>query len=180
MRGIRVPLGACKGNRLRFPPARRRGYHAGQGRSEQSPSANPHGLLGPEKAIISPAGELTRETTKGNHHMKIFFAAVVAASGLLLAAAPAANDADVKVTGTVTINGKPLSAAKVAFHLDDEFVGAKTKVDGKYTVNRLAPGTFKVTIEGKHVPEKFASDDKTPLVAEIKAGKNVLDFALSE
>ena len=40
--------------------------------------------------------------------------------------------------------------------------------------------TYKVTIEGKHVPEKFTSDDRTPLVAEIKAGKNEIDFSLSE
>jgi len=73
-----------------------------------------------------------------------------------------------------------LSAAKVTFHFGDEFVGAKIKDDGKYTVNRIAPGTYKVTIEGKHVPEKFTSDDRTPLVAEIKAGKNEIDFSLTE
>jgi hypothetical protein len=112
--------------------------------------------------------------------MKFFFAAVVAISGLLLAAAPAAKDADAKVTGTIAFNGKPLSAAKVTFHFGDEFVGAKINDDGKYTVNRIAPGTYKVTIEGKHVPEKFTSDDKTPLMAEIKAGKNAIDLNLSE
>jgi len=114
--------------------------------------------------------------------MKIFFAAVIAIplSGLLLADAPAAKDADAKATGTITFNGKPLSAAKVTFHFGDEFVGAKVKDDGKYAVNRIAPGTYKVTIEGKHVPAKFASDDKTPLVAEIKAGKNEIDLNLSE
>lgn len=112
--------------------------------------------------------------------MKIFFAAAVAISGLLPAAAPAAKDADAKVTGTIAFNGKPLSAAKVTFHFGDEFVGAKIKDDGKYTVNRIAPGTYKVTIEGKHVPEKFTSDDRTPLVAEIKAGKNEIDLSLSE
>jgi hypothetical protein len=113
--------------------------------------------------------------------MKIYIAAVIVAiSGFLLAAAPAANESDAKVTGTVTLNGKPLSAAKVTFHFGDEFVGAKIKDDGKYTVSRMAPGKYKVTIEGKHAPEKFSSDGRTPLVAEIKAGKNEMDFSLSE
>jgi hypothetical protein len=114
--------------------------------------------------------------------MKIFIAAAVAISGLLLAAATAtaAKDTDAKVTGTITFNGKPLSSAKVTFHFGDEFVGAKIKDDGRYTVSRISSGTYKVTVEGKHVPLKFTSDDKTPLVAEIKAGKNEMDFALSE
>jgi hypothetical protein len=137
--------------------------------------ATPDELLSPEKFR-----RLGNVPTKGNQQMKIFIAAAVAISGLLLAAAPAAKDIDAKVTGTITFNGKPLSAVKVTFHFGDEFVGAKIKDDGRYTVSRIASGTYKVTVEGKHVPLKFTSDDKTPLVAEIKAGKNEIDFALSE
>jgi hypothetical protein len=117
-------------------------------------------------------------TNERESTMKIFIAAAI--SGLLLAAAPATKDTDAKVTGTITFNGKPLSAAKVTFHFGDEFIGAKIKDDGRYTVSRIAPGTYRVTIEGKYVPLKFTFDDKTPLVAEIEEGKNEMNFALSE
>ena len=108
---------------------------------------------------------------------RFLLAVVVATCGLLLASAPAAMADDAKVNGSITVGGAPLAAGKVTFHLDDQFVGSKVK-DGKYTVNRVPVGKYKVTIEGKGVPAKFTSDDITPLRVEVKEGTNTFDFDL--
>ena len=67
---------------------------------------------------------------------------------------------------------------KITFHLDDQFVGAKANEDGKFKVNRVLVGKYKVTIEGKGVPAKFASEDVSPLTVEVKVGANTFDFDL--
>lgn len=103
--------------------------------------------------------------------------AVVATCGLLIAAAPAALADDAKVNGRITLHGKP-ATAKVAFYLDDQFVGSKVNDEGKYKINRVMVGKYKVTIEGKGIPAKFTSEDVTPLTVEVKEGSNTFDFDL--
>ena len=98
-------------------------------------------------------------------------------SGLLLTPAPAATADDGKVEGRITVRGKPL-AGRVTFHLDDQFVGSKVNEVGKYKVNCVLVGRYKVTIEGKGVPAQFTFEDKTPLTVEVKEGGNTFDFAL--
>jgi hypothetical protein len=61
--------------------------------------------------------------------------------------------------------------------LDDPFVGAKVK-DGKYTVNRVPVGRYKVTFEGEGVPSKYASEDTSGLRVEVREGANTFDFRL--
>jgi hypothetical protein len=110
--------------------------------------------------------------------MRFIMAAVVATGGLLLAADPVATkSADGKVTGVITLRGKPLTG-KVTFHLDDQFVGSKVKDDGTYKVHRVTVGKYKVTLEGKFVPARFTSEDITPLTVEVKEGDNTFDFNL--
>lgn len=111
------------------------------------------------------------------YSMRLILVAVVATGGLLLAADQTDKPADGKVTGVVTMRGKPITG-KVTFHLDDQFVGAKVKEDGYYKVNRVLVGKYKVTIEGKGLPEKFASEDTTPLTVEVKEGGNAFQFNL--
>jgi hypothetical protein len=111
------------------------------------------------------------------YSMRFLLVAAVATGGLLLAADPADNPADGKVTGLITRSGKPLTG-KVTFHLDDQFVGAKIKEDGKYTVNRVLAGNYIVTLEGNGVPAQFTVEDKTPLRVEVKAGNNTFNFEL--
>ncbi|MBX9625861.1 MAG: carboxypeptidase-like regulatory domain-containing protein [Gemmataceae bacterium] len=97
---------------------------------------------------------------------------------LVLSAGPA-GAADGKVSGTVVLNGKPLAAGRVLFHLPDgEFVGAKVK-DGQYTISRVPTGARKVTVEGAGVPAKFASEETAGLTAEVKAGANAFDLNLA-
>jgi hypothetical protein len=95
---------------------------------------------------------------------------------LLTAASTRAEDGAVK--GTVTVNGKPLAAGRVFFHLDnDQFVGAKVK-NGEFAVDRVPAGDCRVTIEGGGVPAVYAAEDKTPLKTAIQAGANNLDLQL--
>jgi hypothetical protein len=93
----------------------------------------------------------------------------------LLASAAVAGDA--RVSGVVTLDGKPIEAGKIIFHLaDGEFVGAQVKADGKYTVSRVPAGAWKVSIEGKGVAAKYNS--ATELKVEVKEGPATIDFDL--
>lgn len=102
---------------------------------------------------------------------------VAATFSVLLASASVAIAADGKVNGLIVLRGKPITG-KITFHLDDQFVGAKVKEDGKFKVNRVLVGTYKVTIEGNGVPAKFTSEDVSPLTVEVKEGDNTFDFDL--
>ena len=58
-----------------------------------------------------------------------------------------ADDATVPVRGTITVDGKPLTAGKIFFFIDeDQFVGAKVK-DGVYKVDHVPVGTHVVAVE---------------------------------
>jgi len=112
------------------------------------------------------------------NRVRLALAAVVATCGFLMASVPAALAADGKVEGRITLQGKPVTG-KVAFHLDDQFVGSKVNDAGNYKVNRVMVGTYKVTIEGKGIPAKFTSENVTPLTVEVKEGGNAFDFDLN-
>jgi hypothetical protein len=85
----------------------------------------------------------------------------------LLAGHASARADDVRASGNVALNGKPLAEGKVTFHLDNgQFVGSKVK-DGKYLVDRLPVGTHKVTVEGQGVHAKYGSEATTPLQVKI-------------
>jgi hypothetical protein len=107
--------------------------------------------------------------------MRTGLAAVVTACALVVASAAPAADA--KVNGLVTMRGKPVTG-KITFHVDDQFVGAKVDADGRFQVKRVATGTYKVTIEGKGVPEKYTAEGLTQLTVDVKEGGNTFDFEL--
>src|SRR5207245_3095406 len=49
------------------------------------------------------------------------------------------------VQGVITLDGKPLAGARVIFHLGDrQFVGGRTDDNGKYKVERVPLGKWKV------------------------------------
>jgi hypothetical protein len=105
------------------------------------------------------------------------FVAALALCSLLLLTAPSVAVADGEVAGTIRIDGKPLAGGKIAFHRDNgQFVGSKVK-DGKYKVDRVPAGILRVTLEGKGVPLKYASEDTSGLVVEVvEDGPNRFDF----
>ena len=106
-------------------------------------------------------------------------AIVFVCCALFVTAPSHAVAADTKATGKVVLEDKPLAEGKVTFHLDNgQFIGSKLKKDGSYKTDRLPPGKYKVTVEGKGVPAQFTSEDKTPLVVMVEGNEINLDFNL--
>ena len=93
-------------------------------------------------------------------------------------AAPAATDGE--VTGSITLQEKPLADGRIFFHLaHGQFVGCKVKA-GKYRIERVPVGTRIVTIEGDGVPLKYKFEDKSALVTEIRSGANAINLDLQD
>jgi hypothetical protein len=88
-----------------------------------------------------------------------------------------AEDASIK--GVVAYKGMPFEG-KITFHAENkQFVGSPIAEDGKYAIDLLRPGKYKVTFEGKGISPKYKDADTTPIVIEVKAGKNADgDFSL--
>ena len=113
------------------------------------------------------------------------FVVVLGVFGLLMLVAPSAvtakgNVTNSEVTGTITIDGKPLMGGKITFHRDNgQFVGSKVK-DGKYKVDHMPAGILTVTFEGKGVTLKYASEATTGIVVQVVGdGPNRFDFELT-
>ena len=109
---------------------------------------------------------------------------VLSAACLVLLSAASVSAADEKlatVGGKVIFNGKPLTDATITFHLEDgQFVGSKIK-DGKFLVDRVPYGTWKVTIESRKagLPAKFVSPETSGMKIEVKRRKVPVNFMLS-
>jgi hypothetical protein len=109
---------------------------------------------------------------------RFVFAAVVAVCSLLVLSTSSVIAADGKVTGKVVVAGKPLASGRIIFHLDNgQFVGSKVK-NGDYTIARVPVGTRNVTVEGAGVPAKYAAEDTSALMVEVKEGSATFDFSL--
>jgi len=93
------------------------------------------------------------------------------------AQAPAKDTATVE--GKVTFQGQPLTGGKIEFHPDKgKPVKADLEKDGTYSAKKVPLGKLKVVFKVKGLPRSYASRDTTPLVVEIKKGKQVADFVL--
>ena len=105
--------------------------------------------------------------------------AVLALCCLLTSAAPSVANANGGVNGSITLDGKPLAAGKIAFHRENgQFVGSKVK-DGKFAIDRVPAGTFRVTLEGKGIPRAYTSEDTSALVVQVvEDNPNRFDFDL--
>jgi hypothetical protein len=110
--------------------------------------------------------------------IRFIFAAVVAGCSLLVLSPCPVLAADGKVTGKVFVAGKPLASGRIIFYQDNgQFVGSKVK-NGDYAIDRVPVGTRKVTVEGDGVPAKYAAEDTSGLVVELKEGTNSYDISL--
>ena len=111
---------------------------------------------------------------------RILFVGVFAIFGLITVASQASGAELGKATGVVTFEGKPLAEGKITLYRDNgQFVGAKIK-DGKFAIDFVPAGMFRVTLEGKDVPAKYALEDATSLAVTVTAGKNEFNFSLSK
>jgi hypothetical protein len=105
-------------------------------------------------------------------------ATVALAAALLAGQTVVADEPIATVKGVVTHNGKPVEKGRIFFHLDkDQFVGAKIK-DGRFAVERVPVGSWRITVEGQGVPGIYQAEERTPLRAEIRKEPNHLDLAL--
>jgi hypothetical protein len=105
------------------------------------------------------------------------FLVLAACFALLLSASVASAD-DGTISGKITLKGQPLESGRVFFHLDDgQFVGATVK-DGVYKVSRVPEGPRKITVEGKGVPAKYASEATSGLTVTIAPGAQTYDLDL--
>jgi hypothetical protein len=104
--------------------------------------------------------------------------AILAALAVLFWGGSSARAEDASVQGVVAYQGKPC-AGTITFHRDNkQFVGSAITEDGKYEIDLLRPGRYKVTVEGKDIPAKYKDAQTTPLAIEVKPGKNATDVSL--
>lgn len=101
------------------------------------------------------------------------------AVGLMLALSPVvAHAAEATLSGMITLDGRPLAKGRILFHLKNgQFVGSRIK-DGKFTIDSIPSGARIVTIESKHVPEKYANEETSGLKVAINGGENQFAFDL--
>jgi hypothetical protein len=101
--------------------------------------------------------------------------------------------APVKVSGTVTFDGKPLDGATVTFHpeaKDGKKATGKTDANGNYTLKTdgaegAAPGKHRVLISLKRgekelIPLKYSDRATTPLVVEVAPAVKQYDLNLTK
>lgn len=83
------------------------------------------------------------------------------------------------ITGSVTLEGKPLAAGTITFHgSDGQFFGGKIK-DGAYRIDHAREGVMQVTITGAGVPPQFSSPDLTSLKVDVTKGESLMNFSLA-
>jgi hypothetical protein len=78
----------------------------------------------------------------------------------------------------VVLNGKPLAGRILLHRNDGPSLGAELAPDGTFRIKRVPVGKYRVTIEGASVPEKYSSENATPLTVEVKEGANTIQFEL--
>lgn len=108
----------------------------------------------------------------------LFFAGALLAL-VLLAPGPRSLAADdfAAVKGKVTVDGKPVPAGRITFHIGDQFAGARIKA-GAYKADRIAAGDYTVTIEFPGSPPKYASEEHSELKVALRTGANEVNFDL--
>jgi len=122
---------------------------------------------------------------------------------ILLAAVGCGRSTMAPVSGTVTWQGKPVPDAMVLFvHRNRPGASGRTDTAGRFSLTTLKPGdgsflgpvrvTLQPFVPGNDpdkptppppprpdIPDRYRTVDKTPLTAEVVAGKkNVIDFKL--
>jgi len=89
-----------------------------------------------------------------------------------------------KVSGIVTLNGRPLSGATVTFVGEQgaELAG-KTNDDGRYVLQgaeRPEKGAYKAVIGKDGLPAKYADREQSALRVNLERGGNTFDFDLRQ
>jgi hemoglobin len=79
-----------------------------------------------------------------------------------------------ELSGTLTFDGKPLAKATLTLTpASGEPATAKTDDDGKFTVAKLKPGSYVISIKSDvKLPEKYGDAKTSPLKTDVKEGKD--------
>jgi hypothetical protein len=108
------------------------------------------------------------------------FALAALAVLLLASAAATADEGSSSVKGQVTYKGVALAKGRILFHFDnDQMIGAKIK-DGQYSIKKIPPGEYQITVESEGIPMKYSRDDTTPLKFVVKKGSQNHDVAFDD
>lgn len=90
-----------------------------------------------------------------------------------------------KLSGKVTLDGKPLANGMVTIHRGKKTVSTTGvapngtySLVGKLPGGRVSAGSYSVSISGKSVPEKYSAREKSPLRVQLQPGENIFDFDL--
>ena len=90
-----------------------------------------------------------------------------------------------EVSGTVTVDGKPLESGKIGFvFIAEKKEDQKEPIvgdikDGKYKVSGVAPGAYRITIDGGDaVGRQYKLPLTTPLKREFTKDKETCDIDL--
>lgn len=96
------------------------------------------------------------------------------------------DNAQIPVSGQVTVNGEPLKSGKIRFTPEDAAKGQGIEAevrDGEYQLNLDHAGTYRVSFpETKGLPAQFTKSETTVLTVKIlsseKPARNIFDFDL--
>jgi hypothetical protein len=124
---------------------------------------------------------------------------------LLIGVTGCGNPGMAKVSGTVTFRGTPVPDAVVQFlPTSKPGAGGRTDAEGRFSLTTLKPGDGAYVGQGRvtitpyvewvgsdnprplsrprpDIPERYRTPDKTPLTAEVVAGRNnVIQLELDE
>lgn len=92
-----------------------------------------------------------------------------------------------KMSGTVTLDGQPVSAGKVTLHaIGGNYTAESAIENGRFTLEVLRPGDYAVTVsevptaggEAGVPAAKLGDPATTPLTVEIQKGENRIDLEL--
>jgi hypothetical protein len=89
--------------------------------------------------------------------------------------------------GRLSWKGEPLAGAQIKFVRRDRGidVAVETKSDpeGRFVMEKVPPGQYSVLLtmpasKGLTLPERYAAKETSPLVVDVKAGGDTIDFVL--
>lgn len=113
---------------------------------------------------------------------KFVSASIVLLIGLSFVAA-VADEADKprsksSLSGRVTFRGQPVEGRIFVYTDDRQFFGCLIDEGGKYVIKNPRRGTFRVTVEGRNVPDRYSHVDNG-LKVQILPGSNAIDVDLT-
>ncbi len=96
-----------------------------------------------------------------------------------------AKDGKTDLLGCVTLDGKPLSGAVIAFHgSTGKPISTTINDKGRYKLKPLPAGVYKITFKAagdsaKKIPHRYTQAETSGLVVEVSPQVNAYDFNLS-